>query len=282
MLVEFDLAGAEWVVVAYLSGDPNMLRVVENGLSPHIETGKLISRAPEELIIKEHKLLGTTTDAETVARVRKEQIPELLVGDFFLPRSMTIRQASKKSNHGLNYDMRYRRFALENEMMESEAEPIVHLYRTEAYPELLTWHEEIREELKATRTMINLMGRKIKLMDQFGPDLYNSAYAYKPQSTVADIITEAMCLAYEDDSEVMSYMMLAANVHDSLMVNYPHEPWDRFTEFNRVLKKHMRPELEARGRKFQLDIDVKCGHNWGDMMSLEAATTKYGRKEVTE
>ena len=31
MLLEFDLAGAEWVVVAYLSGDERMIDVVESG-----------------------------------------------------------------------------------------------------------------------------------------------------------------------------------------------------------------------------------------------------------
>lgn len=272
MFLEFDLAGAEWVVVAYLCGDPRMLEVAESGESPHLATGHLISRAPKELIAKEHKILGSATDPDYIAEMRAKELPELLDGDYFLPRSMTIRQAGKKSNHGLNYDMRYKRFALENEMMENDAEPIVELYRTEAYPGLVGWHEEIREELHATRTLVNLLGRKIKLMDQFSHDLYMSAYAYKPQSTVADIVLRAMQLAYDDRRALFAPAYLCANVHDSLLWEYPGEPRERMIEFAVEMKKHMRPWLEARGRKFRLGVDVKCGINWGAMEPLETPT----------
>lgn len=269
MLVEFDLAGAEWVVVAYLCGDANMLRVVENGLSPHIETGKLISRAPEDLVVREHKLIGSSTDADWIEQKRREELPELLSGDYFIPRSMSIRQAAKKSNHGLNYNMRYKRFALENEMMENEAEPIVTLYRTVAYPGLLDWHEEIKHEINHGRWLTNLMGRKIRLLDQAGPELYDSAIAYKPQSTVADIILAAMESAYADESALFASAALCANVHDSLLFQYPEEPADRLTDFVVEMKKKMRPLLCAKGREFRLDVDVKAGHNWGDMKPLE-------------
>lgn len=281
MLLEFDLAGAEWVVTAYLSGDPNMIAVVESGESPHVATGHLISRAPKELILAEHKLIGGATDPDYIADLRAEGIPALLDGDFFLPRSMTIRQAGKKSNHGLNYDMRYKRFALENEMMEGEAEPIVTLYRTQAYPGLVDWHTEIREELHATRTLTNLMGRKIKLMDQFGHDLYMSAYAFKPQSTVADIILRAMHRFYEDPSPLLRDAFLCANVHDSLLFEYPGHDKERLITFACAIRAHMRPELEARGRKFRLGVDCKMGPNWGAMAPLELPS-EDGCDEVSE
>jgi DNA polymerase I-like protein with 3'-5' exonuclease and polymerase domains len=246
-----------------------------------VATGHLISRAPKELILKEHKVLGSATDPDLIAELRQKELPELFDGDFFLPRSMTIRQAGKKSNHGLNYDMRYKRFALENEMMENDAEPIVELYRTEAYPGLIDWHTEIREELHATRTLVNLLGRKIKLMDQFGHDLYMSAYAYKPQSTVADIILRAMELSYNDRRPLFAPMCLAANVHDSILLEYPGKPLERLYEFAGEMKKYMRPELEARGRKFRLNVDVKIGPNWGAMEPLEIPA-EYGHEEVPE
>jgi hypothetical protein len=268
--IEFDLAGAEWVIVAYLSEDPNMLRIVEGGLSPHVETGKLISRAPEELVLREHELLGDTTDPDTLLTVRSEQIPELLKGDFFIPRCMTIRKAGKKSNHGLNYDMRYRRFALENEMPETDAKPIVELYRTKAYPCLVRWHESIRKELKDNnRVLTNLLGMKVRLLDQPGSDLWDKAYSYKPQSTVSGIILQAMKLIYDDETPLFEPMRMKANVHDSLLLQYPVDPWERFIEFACKVRKYMSPVLHCNGRDFSLGVDAKYGFNWGDMNKLE-------------
>jgi hypothetical protein len=121
MFLEFDLANAEWVVTAYLAGDENMIEIIQSGRSPHIATGALISGAPEEFVLEEHKLLGMQSDPDTIRSIRKGlKIPQ----GIFMPRSMSIRQAGKKSNHGLNYGMRYRRFALENEMPETDAKPI--------------------------------------------------------------------------------------------------------------------------------------------------------------
>src|SRR5215510_138225 len=131
MMLEFDLAGAEWVVVAYLANDENMIGVVKSGKSPHIVTGSLISGASEDFVLQEHKLVGSHTDPNTIEMLRRQlTIPP----GIFLPRIMSIRQAGKKSNHGLNYNMKYRRFALENEMPEADAEPIVNAYVNKAYP----------------------------------------------------------------------------------------------------------------------------------------------------
>lgn len=270
MLLEFDLAGAEWVVVAYLSGDANMLRIVEQGLSPHVETGKLISKAPEELILKEHDLLGATTDPDILLTVRKEHLSELFSNSIFLPRTMTIRQAGKKGNHGLNYDMRYRRFALENEMPEPDSKVIVHAYRNDAYPGLVAWHDSIKRELRDNdRTLVNLLGRRVRLLDQPGPDLWDRAYSFKPQSTVGDIVRKAMLSVYLDDDHVGMWAKLKANVHDSLMIQYPDNPRDRLLEFVVRVIRYMSPELECNGRTFTLGVDVKCGHNWGNMEKFD-------------
>lgn len=264
-LVEFDLAGAEWVVVAYLSGDPNMIGVVESGESPHVATGHLISRAPKELVIRENDAVGGATDPELIEELRRASVPELFDGDYFLPRTMSIRQAGKKSNHGLNYDMRYKRFALENEMPEKDSERIVDLYRNQAYPGLVTWHTEIREELRTTRSLVNLMGRKIQLFDQPGPELWMTAYSFKPQSTVADICLQGMCAIYEDRHPVMEPLKLCAQVHDSIVFQYPDDDIEMLRAFAWRVKMHMSPTLEARGRKFKLGVDCKIGQNWGDM-----------------
>jgi DNA polymerase family A len=275
MLMEFDLAGAEWVIVAYISGDQNMLDVIKSGRSPHVATGSLISRVPEELVIREHELLKSATDPDYIAAMRRKHLPELLAGDYFLPRSMTIRQAGKKSNHGLNYDMRYRRFALENEMPETDAKPIVELYHDQAYPSIRkVFHEGTKTALRTQdRTLTNLLGRKVRLMDQAGPDLWDKAYSFVPQSTVADIVLNAMADAFESTDPIFEPMDLRANVYDSVLVQYPGDsanPSREVTDFALAMRELLSPELRAlSGEAFKLGVDVKVGPNWGNMKSMD-------------
>jgi DNA polymerase family A len=268
IILEFDLAGAEWVVVAYLSQDPNMLSVVSSGKSPHIVTGALISGAPESFVLEEHKAVGSHTDATTIMMLRhKLTIPS----GIFLPRVMSIRQAGKKSNHGLNYNMKYRRFALENEMMEEDAKPIVEAYTQKAYPGLKDrYWPSIKKELKDNgRTLVNCFGRKVKLRGEWGEELFNQAYSFKPQSTVVDVVNRAMRLAYANEAPEFENFFLGAQVHDSLQVQVrvpcSTEEWNSLGRMILKLKEYMRPELEYNGTKFRLGCDAKLGVNWGDM-----------------
>lgn len=272
IFLEFDLAGAEWVVVAYLSQDPNMLKVVHSGKSPHIVTGSLISGAPEDVVEQDHKLIGINTNPILIEQLRRQlKFPPRT----FIPRSMSIRQAGKKSNHGLNYDMRYRRFALENEMLEDEAKPIVELYRTKAYPRIFDhWHPSIRKELKDNnRSLVNCFGRKVTLRDEWGQDLFNAAYSFKPQSTVFDCVREGMKRTFRDDTIPFLELRLGAQVHDSFMMRYPvptsQEEWQHLAiAVLRITRDYMRPQLIYSDIPFFLNCDAKMGWSWGRMHSF--------------
>lgn len=273
LFIEFDLAGAEWVVVAYLSGDKNMISVVESGKSPHIVTGSLISSVSEELVLADHKLLGNNTNPTDIMALRVEYLPDLIdlheKDAIFLPRSMSIRQAGKKSNHGLNYGMKFRRAALEWEILEAEAKPIVEAYSTVAYPGIPEWWKATVAQLKKDRTLTNCFGRKVRLLGEWGNDLFDQAYSFVPQSTVVDICLQAMCLAFEDQSIEFVPWHLGAQVHDSLMIQVPTHDWLVVEAICTKIIKHMSPELEYNGYKFTLGVDMKIGLNWGDMRSVK-------------
>ena len=66
LLIEIDKSQAEWVVVAYRSGDANMIKVIEEGLDPHIHTAYLMTTLPKELIEEEGELIGHGTDQEYI------------------------------------------------------------------------------------------------------------------------------------------------------------------------------------------------------------------------
>lgn len=280
VLMEFDKAGAEWVVVAFLADDPNMLAVVRSGESPHVATGHLITSAPKELIILEDKILDKTTDPDELLRVRSST-PELnpLLDLPFLPRSMTIRQAGKKSNHGLNYDMKYRRFALENEIPEADSQMMVDLYNTVAYPGVPAWHKRTRNELHANgRVLTNCFGRKSgRLMGEAGHELYAKAYSFVPQSTVGDIVNRAIRAAYESNRPSIRLADLLTQTHDSATYQYPIT--GNFSEFLKDMASFavqfayghdfMNPELAYGQHKFHIGTDLKIGLDWGHMQKVK-------------
>ena len=200
LLVELDKAGAEWVCVAYLSGDENMLSVIASGKNPHAITGAFISHAPYEFVLEESKVVGLHTDPDTLLELR-EALTDKIEPGWFLPRSMSIYQCGKKSDHGLNYNMKYRRFALENEVEESEAKRIVDGYHRDAYPGIKKWHQAEQEQLRIDRTLTNCFGRKRRFMGAWDDDLFDAAYAFKPQSTVYDITRFGMVKTFSDESK---------------------------------------------------------------------------------
>jgi len=270
VLLEFDLAGAEWVIVAYDSGDANMIAVVESGESPHVNTGALMTSLPKDIIELEQKFLQSATDPDTIYELRKEHVPEIFdLFARFLPRNMTVRQMGKKSNHGMNYNVKYRTFALVNEISETDAIKMIELYNMVAYPTLPQWRKDLQKEFRDNKRFIyNLLGKGVRLLDKPGTDLWNALAAYKPQSTVADIIRRALVGIYRDASELAAPMRLLAPVHDSILLDYPAEPKERLRDFIALMKSYMTVELETKGRKFTLKVDVKGGPNWGAMKGM--------------
>lgn len=266
-MCEVDKSQAEWVVVAYYSGDDQMIHVIENGLDPHAYTAFLMFDCPIELIQKESKLVGHTTDPETIFDIRRQYIPEVL--DLpFITRTMSMRQAGKKSNHGLNYDEGPREFALQNEMAETEAKKVWNLYHA-AYPGVHSMHNMVKEKLSRDRTLENCFGRRIKLMDGWGRTLWKSAYSAIPQSTVVDLINEGMMKMYEDRSDLMLPIEILMQVHDSIKFQYPIELIDQSPGMLAQVYEYLDPEMEYGGRAFHIGTDTKLGFNGRDLKELK-------------
>lgn len=271
LMIELDKRQAEWVVVAYVSGDVNMIAVLEEGGDPHLHTGSLITGADKELIKRENKAVGHATDPTEIERLRRDICPEIFkAGLPYLPRIFSIRQGGKKSNHALNYDESPRMFAIHNEMPEKDAKTIHKLYHR-AYPGIAKWHSFIQTELRNDRTLINCFGRKCRFLEKWGHDLFKQAYAFKPQSTVADIVNDALVKVYNDTDERMLNVEILAQVHDSILLQIPltQSTNDILYCINRI-KEEMDPELEYFGRTFHIETDIKMGdNNWADLLEFD-------------
>lgn len=269
MLLNFDKRGAEWIVVAYLSGDANMLRIVMENRDAHSETGALITGLPVELIQRERKIIGELSEPNRIYELRMEHLPELLSNSVrFIPRTMSVRQCGKKANHGLNYDEQFRTFALVNELEEKEAKRIIDLYRNVAYPGIPEWYREIQAELRDNdRTLYDLLGNKCFLMGNWGEDLFRQGYAYKPQATVGRMVNRALSLAMDDEADFMQPMEILSQVHDNIVVQYPLD-FENMARMVLKMDEHMSPELHCKGRSFRLATDAKCGFNRAHMIDI--------------
>lgn len=267
ILIEFDKVGAEWVCVAYLSNDARMLEVVKQKKDPHLITGSLLSGAPEELVAKEDKLVGHATDPIEIESLRSSLRG---LDGYYLPRSYSIRQMAKRCNHGLNYGMGYKRFALETEVDEPEAKRIVSAY-FQGYSGIHIWWGAIEEQLRRNdRTLTNCFGRKCRLLDAWGFELFEKARSFLPQSTVTDMVHQGMIKCFDDTSKTFAPLELLEDGHDSLLYQYPTGGWvDMACAVVKMALDYISPVAVYGTKEFTIDTDVSIGLDWGHMEKVD-------------
>jgi DNA polymerase I-like protein with 3'-5' exonuclease and polymerase domains len=267
LFIELDLAQAEWVIVAYDSGDASMINAIEQGLDPHAYTASQMFKIPENIIKFEDKIIGHTNDPAEVEKKRK-YIKELdPYKNQWLPRTMSIRQCGKKSNHGLNYAEKHKMFALQNEITEKEAKVIVDFYH-QIYPGIGLWYKRIQDQLGRNRTLTNLFGRKCRFLERWGDDLFKAAYSYNPQSTVGEIVNRGMVSIYQSNESCFKTWEILRQVHDSIhFQSFSLAPKD-LARGIRTAAKYLSPELETGGRKFTIGVDCKIGYSLDRMIEI--------------
>ena len=267
VLVELDKRQAEWVVVAYLANDANMIQAIQEGQDVHTHTAHLMFGLPPEIIDYERDRIGHSTASEEIRRVRQtDEVLSQIVTDRW-PENMSLRQCGKKSNHGLNYDESFRGFAILNSITEKESKRIVELYHS-IYPNIRLYYDTIKRQLQKDRTLTNCFGRKVRFMDEWGPDLWRAAYAMLPQSTVVDSLNQGMVRIYNDPLLTQIYNCdILAQVHDSLLLQIPKAVVQDREKWEILLSKcmsYLTPTLSYNGTCFTIETDIQVGLNWGE------------------
>lgn len=279
---EIDKRQAEWVVVAYLTGDANMLAAIEQGKDVHVHTESLGSGVPEELVRLESKLIGMNTDPTLIEEMRLT-LPELSPFLSQFPRSMSSRQRGKKSNHAFNYDEGPHQWALINGVEIAEGKRAHNMYHN-SYPGIRVWHNSVQRQLQKDRTLMNCFGRRYRFMGNWDIDLFKAAYSFIPQSTVVDSLNIGMVKTYDDveltgsDTDHANIDVLA-QVHDSILMQIPIEVLQdaqRFEAIQSRIYDYVSPELSYNGRTFKIATDSKFGFNWGG----HSKSNEFGMREV--
>ena len=280
IFIDWDKRQAEWVVVAYLSGDENMIRVIEENLDAHVITGMMISNLPEEYIVREHKLIGSEKDPGVIEDIRekmdrdyphwnRESLLEQYL-DAFWPRTYSIRSVGKHSNHGFNYDMTAGRFMDEYETTLQEA-IIIHQRYFQGYPGIRKWHQEVQDQLKIDRTLRTSFDRKRRFLEEWSDDLFKSAYDFNPQGTVVELVLRGMIRMYYDSAPWMKPLELMLQSHDGILGQYPISTAATLTKVIQRGRDLLDEPLYARGREYHIETDVKIGFNWRDMIELDCS-----------
>lgn len=225
----------------------------------------------------------------TMSRLPRKHISKVdYKGIVYCPTTSTgcfmIRRASKVSvcMNSANYGIRGPTFQL-NTLKKSEgkialtrqqADYFLSFYRA-MFPEIVAWNNETRDIVRATSVLRNLFGHP----RQFTGDPNNSsfdqeAYAFVPQSTVAEITHRA----YRDLQNYIEVNLkswdLLANTHDSYLVQCLIE---EELECAKMMKIFMEQELTGRdGVKFRMKSEVQSGFNWAPWKE------KYNEKGLRE
>lgn len=249
---DIDLDQAENRVVAYISPDATMIQAFETDTDIHTLTASNIFKKPVEEI-------STDEDVDTG---RKPPCP-------FGNGRQSERFWGKKANHSFNYDFGYRAFSVLYEMKERDGRYIWEAYR-ELYTGVPQYHRWVQDALNKDRSLTNLFGRKVRLFDRWGDELFKQAYSFIPQSTVADIMnSRGVCFIYERQ-DLFEQVQLLNVVHDSVVIQIPISAgWDYHESVLRAIKGNLEVNLTWRGQEFSIPASVKHGRNLYDMKKIK-------------
>jgi len=150
-----DQKQAEAMVVAWLSKDPDMIALVDSGVSIHIAHGQVVYGSDFN---KNHPLYTVV----------------------------------KGLVHGGNYGLGPRKFSMMTNLPFAEGKGYLEGYH-DRYPGIRkNFHQYVQKEIRACRTLYNPFGRREVFIDHIDEATFRAGYAFLPQSTVSDINKQAV------------------------------------------------------------------------------------------
>jgi DNA polymerase-1 len=229
VFINVDLKQAEAMVMAYLAEETKLIELFNKGGDLHRLNASWIFNIPE-------------------SEVTFEQ-----------------RDRAKRGVHALDYGMGPLLFAHLFGCPLVEARRLSQKY-FDNFPRIKSWHLQIQSALGKSRTITTPMGRKRTFFGLWGEQLFREAYAYVPQSTVADVLNLALirfvelCTALRKDYEPM------LQNHDAFLVQCDKDSiYDCIT----LIKQAFNIPIYIKGRTLTIPIDIKVGKNWDEMEKVK-------------
>ena len=186
------------------------------------------------------------------------------------PEQRTI---GKTLRHATNYSAGPAVLANRLDCSINDAKKLLKLYHS-GCPQLQLWHSRIQDELKRTRTLYNLFGRKHYFLERWGDSLFRSAYSFIPQSTVGDLMNKALVNLYQLHGDEIDIVL---QLHDAI---YCIVPSDNFSSCVKLIREAMKIPLTYKSETFFIDVDFAVGPSWGDQVELD--TTEIFNSSLKE
>lgn len=248
----YDLSQAENRIVAYVGNIPEMIDAFESGKDVHRLTASLIFKKPYDAISDEE---GSSP-----------------FGD-----GKSERDWGKRANHGLNYDLGYRSFALYYEMPETDSKFIVESYHR-AYPGVRqNYHAYVRQCLRENRFVTNLMGRRTLFLGAWEDSLFKEAYSCIPQGTTGDVVNERGINFIYYNQRQFAPVELLVQVHDSIGFQIPLSvSWYEHAQMLQAIKNSLETPLRTHfGREFVIPVDLMMGLTMNKRTGREIKAKKW-------
>ncbi len=251
VIIEADYKQAEAVVVAQLTGDYKLQKLFKDsfGLAPS-ECG------PYDI----HKI--------TIADMMYISTEEV---------TKKLRDIGKVARHSNNYAAGPTVMANRLGIKMGEAKQLSELFH-KANPGIRQWHTATQEELKKTRVLTNLLGRKHHFLDRWGDTLFRSAYSYIPQSTIGDLLNKALRRVYDGIKDLPYEMAILLQLHDAI---YPTVKEENVDHALRFLRERMLIPLTYNNKEFTIDVDFHIKTSWAKGESVDINWREYDKRNST-
>lgn len=268
ILYNIDLSQAENRLVAYMAPEPAMIHAFETGQDVHALTASMISGISVEEVIRQQKAVDDLIKRGiTDYKAYEGLLCPIGSGD------KTWRFWGKKCNHGLNYGLGYKKFAILYEIMENESKRLVEAYH-HAYPCVrYGFHEYVQHCLKQDKTLTNPYGRKRLFLDRWGEELFKDAYSFLPQSTVPDKMWVDGILPVYERQDIFNHVSLMNTVHDSMsfQISLEHS-WETHARIVDTIVKQLEKPIPWKAYNITIPCDVEVGFNMKQTVKLKGRT----------
>lgn len=249
VFIACDLSQAESWVVAHLANEINM----------------------------KHALMYSDIHTESAKSIFPEEYPKA-----DKDTKKVLRYLGKRNNHANSYGMEEDKGAAVINA-DSDKPPYVTVTVKEFKKQQDAWHahyfgikgwwEEVKGKLNIDRKLTTTYGRTRTFYAPWGKELWKEAYAFEPQSTVADhfngMVHEELGIRgglIEVDRQIVvpsnGEIKIVNQSHDSIMVECPQVIADEIAE--KVMDLLHRP-LVVNGEEFWIPVDCEIGERWGEL-----------------
>jgi DNA polymerase-1 len=241
VLVGADFVQAEAVIVAFESLDNRLMQLFREsfGMSP----------SQRKISNDVHRLTASILFQISYKDVTKEQ-----------------RRIGKTLRHACNYDAGATVVANGVECSLKEGKQLKALYMARNLP-LVLYQKRIQAELRKSKVLVTCLGRKRRFFSAWGDELFRSAYAYKPQSTIGDLLNGSLVEFYERYGDDYT---IALQLHDAMYV-YSDNNEEAIEDCVVKMRKCMVKPLTINRETVLVDVDFKVGENWLEMKTLDWA-----------